>query len=81
MSINVSGSNTLWAIGGTECEIGWNGLVNLTVSGGAVMTNSGGAVISRNGRLQQQHGCRDRGRAQWRYGAYLYVGDAALVTR
>jgi T5SS/PEP-CTERM-associated repeat protein len=78
MSINVSGPNTLWAIGGTECEIGWNGLVNLTVSGGAVMTNGGGAVISRNGTACSNNTVVVTGAGtQWRYGAYLYVGDAA----
>jgi T5SS/PEP-CTERM-associated repeat protein len=78
MSINVSGSNTLWALGGLETEIGWNGLVNLTISGGAVVTNSGGAVISRNGTACSNNTVVVTGAGtQWRYGNYLYVGDAA----
>lgn len=78
MNVNVSGSNTLWALGGTECDMGFNSTMNLIVSGGAVITNGGTAYISRNGT-----GCSNNTvvvtgvGSRWQYGTILYVGSAA----
>jgi T5SS/PEP-CTERM-associated repeat protein len=81
LDINVGGSGTLWALPGNETDVGYNSTnaVNLTISGGAVMTNGGNTYISRNGS-----GCSNNtvvvtgAGSQWQYGINLIVGNAAM---
>jgi fibronectin-binding autotransporter adhesin len=78
MNVNVTGPNTLWQVGGTELDIGYNGTANLTISGGAVVTNNGIGYISRNSALSISNTVTVTGAgSEWNVGGELFVGDAA----
>src|SRR5262249_53306188 len=82
LTMNVSGSNTLFAINGgasTELDIGWNGFVNFVISGGAGVTNSGTAWVSRNGASCSNNSVLVTGASStWQYGGAFRMGFAAL---
>jgi fibronectin-binding autotransporter adhesin len=78
MNVNVTGPNTLWKVGGTELDIGYNGTANLVISGGAVVTNAGIAYLSRNSTLSLSNTVVVTGAgSEWNVGSELFVGDAA----
>jgi T5SS/PEP-CTERM-associated repeat protein len=77
VTVNVSGSTTKVTLGGAETDIGWNGAVGMTVSGGAVLTNSGNAFLSRNGLSSTNNTVTVTGAgSQWNVGGELQVGAA-----
>jgi T5SS/PEP-CTERM-associated repeat protein len=77
VTVNVSGATTRATLGGAETDIGWNGAVGVTVSGGAVLTNSGNAFLSRNGLSSTNNTVTVTGAgSQWNIGGELQVGAA-----
>ena len=77
VNINVSGPNTLWRVGGTELDIGFNGFGNLTISGGAMVTNNGPAYLSRNSALSSGNTAIVTGAgSQWNVGGEMFIGNA-----
>src|ERR1039458_290015 len=74
VNINVSGPNTLWRVGGTELDIGFNGFGNLTISGGAMVTNNGPAYLSRNSALSSGNAAIVTGAgSQWNVGGEMFI--------
>ena len=78
VNVNVSGAGTYWNVGGAEFDIGWNGFANLTISGGAHVTNSSLTILSRNGASSSNNSVTVTGTgSQWNIGNEVRVGNAA----
>ena len=77
-NVNVSGANTVLTLGGAELDVGYNGFGNLTISGGAHVTNNGIAYVSRFGASSSNNAATVTGAgSQWNVGGELRVGNAA----
>ena len=78
VTINVSGPDTYWQVGGANFHIGWNGFAYLNISDGAVVDNLGAAYLSRNGAASSNNSVLVTGAgSQWNSAGEIRVGHAA----